>query len=172
MFKVEVRLQDYVFLAILLQEISWVETKTSVLKISWGSFNLYLNNIYVFKPSASITAKVSFDCWSVVIRSSIVWHVCPTVDIITLIMCHYFWSVLFQNSTAGKKMATALFIENHRKIVCNALKWPTIQERLHIMIQYVSIVFSYCDYAKIKNFLMSMLRKGNKWDNWLAWMHH
>jgi hypothetical protein len=54
MFKVEIRLQLYVFLAILLQKKSLVEMegKTGI---------TYLKNLYVFKPSSSIQKK-SFDC--------------------------------------------------------------------------------------------------------------
>jgi hypothetical protein len=50
MFKVEIRLQLYVFLAILLQEKSLVEMegKTGI---------TYLKNLYVFKPSSSMQKK-------------------------------------------------------------------------------------------------------------------
>lgn len=95
MFKVEIRLQLYVFLAILLQEKSLVEMEDK-------TGTTYLKNIYVFKPSSSI---IFFDCSYVVAHSGRLRHICPNVD---TIMSFIFRPILFQIAQQTSKMATTL----------------------------------------------------------------
>jgi hypothetical protein len=86
MFKVEIRLQLYVFLAILLQEKSLVEME--------GKTGITYLKKECFQPSSSI--KKNIDCSYVVAHSGHLWHVCPNVDII---MSFAFLTYFISNST-------------------------------------------------------------------------
>lgn len=118
MFKVEVRLQLYVFLAILLKETSLVETEDKP----------ELSRIFIFSQPQQVSRQCIF--WMFKCSSTLepLYDMFVQLDILQHQLCVTISGLFcFQiPQQTHKKMAAAFFTENHSKAACNALNWPTI----------------------------------------------